>query len=238
MDPWFSELGDEERRLLLDAARERDLLAGTYLFRRGDAIAETGCGLCVLTKGRLKVATGDRRGNEFIFGFCSPGVWFGEESAIRRRTHRYDAFAIEPVSVLVIPQPRFRALLDESPRLTAAVAALLAKRVESLFTMVECRVLLTTRERVARHLFGMVRNGFKPRLSRSGIVPVSQDQLAMMIGVSRPTLSKELRFLADAKIIEIRYSRIHVLDVVRLGEIGSIGNLDDDPRETPRRTGS
>lgn len=235
MDPWFAELGDEDRALLLGAAQARELPAGTYLFRRGEVIAETGCGFCVLTKGRLKIATGDRRGNEFILGFCSPGVWFGEESAIRRRTHAHDAFTIEPVSVLVIPPSTFRTLLVESPRLAVAIAALLAKRVDFLFTLLECTVLLTTRERVARHLFGMVRNRFKPKLSASEIVPVSQDQLAMMLGFSRPTLSKELRFLAEQKIIEIRYSRIRVLDVVRLGEVGGIDGVDAAPTATQGR---
>lgn len=222
MDPWFAQLSDEERALLLGAARERQVQAGAFLFRLGDVIADTGCGFCVVTKGRLKIATLDRRGNEYIFGFHSPGAWFGDESAIRRRTHAFDAFAVEPTSLLVVPQHTFRGLLVASPAFAVSVTSLLAKRVESLFRRLENTVLLTTRERVARHLYGMVRNDFRQSLSLPQTVPVAQDQLAMMIGISRPTLSKELRFLAREKIITILYSRIHVLDMARLKEVAAV----------------
>lgn len=221
-DPWFSTLGDAEREVLLGAAHERKLPAGAFLFRRGEAIADTGCGFCVLTSGRLKIATLAPGGDEYIFGFYSPGLWFGDESAIRRRTHLHDASACEPTSLLVIPQATFRRLLVESPTLALAVTELLAKRVEFLFKRLENTVGLSVRERVAAHLYGMVRNTFKPRLSTSDTLPVSQYQLAMMIGISRPTLSKELRFLAREKIVSIHYSRIHVLDVARLREVAGL----------------
>ena len=45
----------------------------------------------------------------------------------------------------------------------------------------------------------------------SARVPVSQEGLAMMLGISRQTLSKQLRRLADDGVIELGYGYIDVL---------------------------
>jgi CRP/FNR family cyclic AMP-dependent transcriptional regulator len=47
-------------------------------------------------------------------------------------------------------------------------------------------------------------------------VPVSQEGLAMMLGITRQTLSKQLRLLADDGVIELGYGYIEVVSADRL----------------------
>jgi CRP/FNR family transcriptional regulator, cyclic AMP receptor protein len=51
-------------------------------------------------------------------------------------------------------------------------------------------------------------------------VPVSQEALAMMLGVSRQTLSKELQGLVRAGAITLGYGRIEIASARRLEELG------------------
>ena len=48
------------------------------------------------------------------------------------------------------------------------------------------------------------------------VVPVSQEALAMMLGVTRQTLSKELKVLAAQGAVLLRYRRIEIVSATRL----------------------
>ena len=52
------------------------------------------------------------------------------------------------------------------------------------------------------------------------MVPVSQESLAMMLGVTRQTLSKELKALAGRKAITLGYGRIQIESEALLERLG------------------
>jgi CRP/FNR family transcriptional regulator, cyclic AMP receptor protein len=49
-------------------------------------------------------------------------------------------------------------------------------------------------------------------------VPVSQESLAMMLGMTRQTLSKELQLLAAEGAVVLRYGRIVIASTERLSQ--------------------
>jgi biotin operon repressor len=51
------------------------------------------------------------------------------------------------------------------------------------------------------------------------VVPVSQEALAMMLGISRQTLSKELKALVALGAVDLRYRRIEINSAARLKSI-------------------
>jgi CRP/FNR family transcriptional regulator, cyclic AMP receptor protein len=53
------------------------------------------------------------------------------------------------------------------------------------------------------------------------VVPVSQESLAMMLGVTRQTLSKELRVLAAAGAIASRYGHIEIVSITALERLAT-----------------
>jgi len=88
------------------------------------------------------------------------------------------------------------------------------------------QALQTTRERAARRLVMLSHGDITQSASGRMHIATSQDNLAMMLGVSRPTLSKELQSLAREGAIALRYGRIEIVDMQRLRAIAGPGLPD------------
>lgn len=77
-----------------------------------------------------------------------------------------------------------------------------------MFSFFEDAMLRTTRARVARRLLRLVR-GDTPALPRvRRMIPITQETLAMMLGVTRQTLALELKSIAAAGALSLSYGRI------------------------------
>jgi len=73
---------------------------------------------------------------------------------------------------------------------------------------------------VARCLVMLAHGGITQAASGRLHISASQDTLAMMVGVSRPTLNKELQALARDGALTLRYGRIEILDLQQLRGAG------------------
>jgi CRP/FNR family transcriptional regulator, cyclic AMP receptor protein len=75
---------------------------------------------------------------------------------------------------------------------------------------VEDATLHSTRARVARRLLLLASGDVSTWPESRQNVSVSQDTLAMMLGITRQTLSLELKVLAEKGAIALRYGRIEI----------------------------
>ncbi len=210
-NPWFGALRLADRQALLRAAELLRLRPGEMLFRQGDAPG----GFYGLLSGKLKISSLREDGREAIFVVLEAGNWMGEISLMDGQPRTHDATALGAVEVLVVPQPVFAALMDEAP-FARAVAAMLATRVRSLYGMVEDAALRSTRARIARRLLLLARGDVTMADQARPVVPVSQEALAMMLGMTRQTLSKELKVLVAEGAVTLRYRRIEISSAARL----------------------
>ena len=97
-----------------------------------------------------------------------------------------------------------------------AIARLLAGRLRSLYSVVEDSTLRSTRTRVARRLLLLARGDATLAANTRPSVPVSQEALAMMLGITRQTLSKELKALQALGAVSMRYRRIEIVSIAHL----------------------
>lgn len=210
-NPWFGALRLADRQALLHAAELLRLRPGEMLFRQGDAPG----GFYGLLSGKLKISSLREDGREAIFVVLEAGNWMGEISLMDGQPRTHDATALGAVEVLVVPQPAFAALMEQAP-FARAVAAMLASRVRSLYGMVEDAALRSTRARIARRLLLLARGDVTMADHARPVVPVSQEALAMMLGMTRQTLSKELKVLVAEGAVVLRYRRIEISSAARL----------------------
>jgi CRP/FNR family cyclic AMP-dependent transcriptional regulator len=208
---WFCSLPQEVRELMVAQAEVLRLLPGEMLFRQGDAPS---C-FYALASGMLKMSSLREDGREAILAVVEAGIWFGEISLIDDLPRTHDATAVARVEVLQLPRASFDALMTR-PVFARAIAALLAARIRLLYGLVEDATLRSTRARVARRLLLLARGDANMSPQMRPRVPVSQEGLAMMLGITRQTLSKELRKLSADGVIELGYGYIEVLSEERL----------------------
>jgi CRP-like cAMP-binding protein len=219
VNPWFAALPLAERRALVAASEALRLAAGEMLFRQGDAVPAGAGAFYGVVSGGIKASSLRADGKEAILAVLEAGNWFGEISLIDRQPRTHDATAVGDTEVLALPRPAFDRMMKR-PAFALAVCRMLAARVRSLYGMVEDATLRSTRARVARRLLLLARGDATQARETRPVVPVSQEALAMMLGLSRQTLSKELQGLARDGAVELGYGKIAIASVARLEQLG------------------
>jgi CRP-like cAMP-binding protein len=217
-NPWFAALPLADRRALLAACERQRLAPGEMLFRQGDAVPAGGGAFYGVVSGGIKASSLREDGKEAILAVLEPGNWFGEISLLDGLPRTHDATAARDAEVLVLPHAGFERMMKR-PAFALAICRMLAARVRSLYGMVEDATLRSTRARVARRLLLLARGDATQAREPRPVVPVSQEALAMMLGVSRQTLSKELQAMARAGAIALGYGKIEIASVGRLQEL-------------------
>lgn len=205
VNPWFNSVPLAERKALLAAADLVHLRPGEMLFRKGD----TGGGFFAVLSGALKVSTLGEDGREGILSVLEAGIWFGETSHFDGEPRPHDVTAVEVTEVLVIAPPAFARLMRRNA-FALAMAVLMSVRIRALYGLVEDSMLRTTSMRVARRLLALTHGDATMAPDARSSVAVSQEALAMMLGITRQTLSKELKVLVRAGVLTLGYGRIEI----------------------------
>jgi CRP/FNR family cyclic AMP-dependent transcriptional regulator len=220
-NPWFGALPLRERRAMLGAAELLRLRPGEMLFRQGDRVPPGKGAFYGLVTGSFKISSLREDGKEAILVVLEAGNWFGEISLIDLQPRTHDATAVGEAEVLALPRAAFDELMRRHT-FSQAICRMLAARTRSLYGMVEDATLRSTRARVARRLLLLARGDATQAMDTRALVPVSQEALAMMLGITRQTLSKELKLLAAHGAITLGYARIDIELPALLETLGSV----------------
>jgi len=219
-NPWFASMARAQREALLGAVELVHLRRGAMVFRQGDPVHAAGAGFFGLAAGMIKISTLRQDGREAILAVLEPGNWFGEISLIDGSPRTHDATALSALDLLVLPAEAFAQQM-QGAAFARAVAALLAARVRGLYGLMEDATLRGLRARVARRLLTLSHGDVTQSPVARASIRLPQEALAMMLGVTRQTLSKELNALADEGLIGLGYGQIELLAPEALRRLGS-----------------
>ena len=218
-NPWFAAMPRPQREALLGAAELVHVQRHAMVFRQGDPLQTAGGGFYGLAAGNIKISTLRQDGREAILAMLEPGNWFGEITLIDGSPRTHDATALSALDLFVVPPEAF-ALQMRDVAFSTAIAALLAARVRGLYSMMEDATLRGLRARVARRLLGLARGDATQSAELRRVVRLPQEALAMMLGITRQTLSKELNALAEDGVIALGYGRIELRSLEALQRLG------------------
>jgi CRP/FNR family cyclic AMP-dependent transcriptional regulator len=211
-NPWFTSMPRAQREALLGAGELIHVRRGAMMFRQGDPIHAAGGGFYGLLAGTIKISSLRQDGREAILAVLEPGNWFGEITLIDGSPRTHDATALEALDVLVVPPEAFAQQMRDVV-FANAIAAMLAARVRMLYGLTEDATLRSLRARVAHRLLVLARGDATQSVHLRRTLMLPQEALAMMLGVTRQTLSKELNALARGEVISLGYGRIELLSL-------------------------
>ena len=155
-----------------------------------------------LESGLIKLYKRDNENKEIILQILAPAELFGEQSLGTETTRNVSAEILQEGVLYVIPRAAFLNFCDQHPGLWRAVSELLITRKRELEKKIELLCLQDVEYRILYYLaelsnrFG-VKNG--PEVS----VPLSQGELASLIGATRETTSTTLNTLARRGLIRL-----------------------------------
>jgi len=217
-DPWFGALDLATRRELLAGAERLRLLPGSFVFRQGDETA----GFYGLVGGLLRVSTLREDGREAVLAVLEPGNWFGEASALDGLPRTHDVSAAGRVELLCVAPENFQRLMRRNG-FAQAIALLQARHARAIYALLEDATLRSTRARIVRRLQRLARGDATMAATERPVLQVTQQTLAMMLGITRQTLALELKALAAGGAIRVGYGRIEILSAPRLAAMELAG---------------
>jgi CRP/FNR family cyclic AMP-dependent transcriptional regulator len=192
----------------------RRLPHGEVIVRQGDRVSS----LFLVTSGAVRLSSVTASGREIVVGLLCRGDLFGE-SALLGDPSLVRAQAVGPTTVLALPIPSMRAMLERTPATAEELLRLIAARLHRTSAALEDAMAADLPRRVVGRLRELADDHGVP--GPHGVrlrIPLTQDELARMVGASRESVNRTVGALAARGVIRSGGGRFVITDPGALRE--------------------
>ena len=216
----FGKLLPEIQQKVAQQMRPVSFGSGQQIFSRGDPGSE----LYLLLDGRVRLSIISLDGRELAFAHAAPGDIFGEIATLDGGARTADATAVSAVKALSMSRAQINVLVETAPQFAKAAIDLLCQRLREGDQQLEVIALHRIEVRLARYLLSAVRqqHGANPPKKPSIALGISQGELALVLGASRPKVNASLMMLEESGAIT-REGERYVCNLDELTTIGEVG---------------
>jgi CRP/FNR family transcriptional regulator, cyclic AMP receptor protein len=199
-------LSEEDRQNLISRSVRRRFRKGVVIFHEGDP----GDTLHLIDRGRVAVRLSTARGDDLLLRVIGAGGWFGDLSMIWPAPRNATIVALEDTETRVVQREHADEVRRRVPQFEAMLVAGLVAEVRRLSTALLDSVFVPVKTRLFATLvvLGQEYGGDDSEVT----IPLTQEQIAQLVGTTRPTVNKHLQDAADAGLVSIRRSSIVLLD--------------------------
>jgi CRP/FNR family cyclic AMP-dependent transcriptional regulator len=203
-------LSDDDQRALLSTARRRRFSRNEVIFHEGDP----GESLHLVSKGHVAIRVTTPLGDVATVRVIQPGDFFGELAVISPAPRNATAIALDAVETLVVHRDQFRDLLERQPSVQGLLVEALVTEVRRLAVQLLDALYVPVERRVWRRLLeleSVFGDGSGP-----AVISLTQEDLAQVVGTTRPTMNRLLRDGEAAGILRVARGRVEIVDHDRL----------------------
>jgi CRP-like cAMP-binding protein len=200
---------------------------GEWIFVHGDAADR----IYLLQKGRMKITALSEDGHEVLHEIVGPGEVFGDTSTILGIPRTTSAQALETSVVSEIYRSDLEILLRMHPELSFQLlksVGLRLKKAEAQLVNVICN---DVSQRVREALIDLMVTESDTLSNEPVKIPITQQDLANLIGASRQKTSQALKELEDSNVLRLMYRSILLIAPHKLRH-GYIPDKDEPQRAT------
>jgi len=208
--PWIHLLSSLERDRAVDDLKIADAAPGEYICRMGRPVTYW----FGVVDGLLKMSSDNAEGQTMTFTGVPPGGWFGEGTAMKRETYRYNIQALRKSMVAGLHVDTFHWLLDHSIGFNRFVMNQLNERLGQFIAAREIDRMTNPDIRVARSLASLFNPVLYPGVGE--VLRITQQELAYLVGLSRQRVNEALTALAAQGAIKVEYGGLRVMDLQAL----------------------
>jgi CRP-like cAMP-binding protein len=218
---FWGTLTEKERAALTTTGR-------THVFPRGAALCvegELSTHLFILLGGWVKISSVSAEGREMLLALRGQGDFVGEMAGQLTGYRTATVRAADRVQSLITSNERFTVFLDAHPGAAQAYRTAMAEHQREAYEKQRSGALTSGAQRLARLLLDLAnRHG---TVSHAGVTiafPLSQEELANLIGVSRATVTRALGDWRSRRLIRTHQLEVTIMDAVALRRIaGRLG---------------
>jgi CRP/FNR family transcriptional regulator, cyclic AMP receptor protein len=182
---------------LLEQLRGRTVLAR---YRRGDRIFEKddpASQLYVVFSGRIAIVARASDDRESVLTVLGPGALFGEMSMFDGGMRSANARALTTAHLIVVDFDDVREVLIRRPEVLWTVVGILARRLRATDEALADAMFLDVTGRTAKRLLELADG------ERDFRMPLTQEELAGMVGASRERVNKAIALFVKLGWLEI-----------------------------------
>ncbi len=190
----FSALPEPALARLRKRTTKRTYGRNELLFNQGDPAHE----MFVVEQGRIAIATKAPDGRESVVAVLENGGLIGEMGLFDGAPRSADARALTESRLLVLDYSAVREALEAHPDVLWVVVRLLARRLRATDEALADAVFLDVPGRTAKRLLELAGDADEFKL------PVTQEELAAMVGASRERVNKALAVFSRLGWIEVK----------------------------------
>ena len=217
----FGPLGPDQLARAAAAMQERSFKPGEVIFCRGGAGRE----LFLVLEGRVRISINSPDGRALAFNHACKGEIFGEVAVLDGGARSADATALTRVRAAAMSRATLNRIVGTSLPVAQAAIALLCRKLRATSEQLEEVALSPIEKRLARFLLHTLRVRAGDQPGGQGMpdrtpldLGMSQGELALLIGTSRPTVNTALSLLEKERAIK-RVGQKLQCDVDRLTQI-------------------
>ncbi len=204
--PFFSDLAEDDVRVLASAMVQRAYPAGQIVLVEGAASSV----LYVVKAGRLKLFKTSSKGREQVLRLLRAGEMFNEVAVVDEGPNPASAQVIEDSTLFLLRRRDLLRFMVERPGIALAFTRNFAHRLREALDLVEDLAFRDVTSRVAKILL----DGQTGAAARAPWL--TQELLAAMAGSRREVVGRALKALSQDGAIRLERGRVHVQDRVLL----------------------
>ena len=178
--------------------RDTRYRTGQSIFERGDP----GNVMYLVLEGRVRLSVSSAEGRELSFTHAVAGDIFGEIAALDGSPRSASASALTDVKMKSLAASALHRLIAANPALSKSVIEFLCGRLRDVSDHLEDVALFSVERRLARFLLHEVTRRGGPSAGAVRIkLGMSQGELALLVGASRPKVNTALTMLEEVGAI-------------------------------------
>lgn len=191
----FGTLADTDRTAIAARMRRVDFDPDQMIFSRGDPGRE----IYLVLEGRIRLSILSSDGRELSFAHAGPGSIFGEIATLDGGERTAGATAISKVQAMALPQRAMLELIENNPKVAKAAIQFLCTRLRETDQRLEAIALHRIEVRLARLMLSALKLQSPGATGKNVALDLgmSQGELALLIGASRPKVNIALTMLED-----------------------------------------
>lgn len=176
-------------------------LPGDLLIKQNDPVNHA----YVVIEGLVKVFRYSSEGNPIHIALIGKEGIVGELSLLDREPPTASVQALKATKAIQICEKHVRDSLEEHPEIALDLISLLTKRIRATNDLLESVKSESLQERTLQTIHNLAHH------FSDGVIPLSHEELAEIVGASRARVSEALEELVKQKIIQQRNRQIIVL---------------------------
>lgn len=198
--PIFSVLENKEIEQITSQIIRRRYKKGQVLFFEGDVSDK----FYIINRGKIKIFKYTKEGKEQILYVLAEGDFIGDLSLLKKGKFDFNAEALEDVSLCILTKDSFDSILKRNSEISLKILENLHDRLVSLENLVQTLSTKDIEARIAGLLVSFSKSFGKLQGDEIVIeMPLSREEMANFIGVTRETISRKLTSMQDEGVIEL-----------------------------------